>query len=149
MRGRGHEIGHKAGSLAAALDQYRLVKRDVTRCWDPANPAQDLRFAVDQLERHALEVVGEITTRRALIGVLREVELTTLDDVTRLREGQSDLPGWITVVVAAGVVEMEVGIDDPAHVVRRVPHLAERILQAAACVRACVLDAVAVAEFPG
>src|SRR5712664_2696799 len=147
MGRRGHEIGYKAGPLGAALDQDRLVKRDVTRCRDPANPPQDLRFAVDQLEGHALEVVGEITAGRALIGMLRELELTTLDDVTRLREGQADLPRWIAVGVAAGVVEMQVGIDDPAHVVRLVAQFAERVLQAGAAISAGVCDAVDVAKF--
>ena len=84
VRRRGHEIRQKADAFATTLYQDRLVKRHVSGCRDTANALQDFRLAIDQLKGHTLEIVGEIAARRSFVGVLCELELTTLNDVAGL-----------------------------------------------------------------
>src|SRR5438034_5901407 len=50
-------------SLHDALPIYRLVERHVTGGGEAADTRERLRFSVQQLERHALEVVGQIARR--------------------------------------------------------------------------------------
>src|SRR6267378_3315953 len=97
-------------------------------CRQPADPRQDLRLAVDQLEWDALEIGGEVAARGALIGVPGEVELPSLHDVTGLGERETDLAGGVDPIVAARVIEVEMRVDHPANVVGTVTQLPERIL---------------------
>src|SRR5437762_14256841 len=107
----------------------------------PADPRQDLRLAVDQLERHALEIVRQIAPGGALVGVPGKVQLFPLHDVARAWEGES-LPRQ----VATRMIEVKVRINDPADVLRPVPQLAQGVLQLRATILTGVLDAVDVAE---
>src|SRR6266550_302021 len=142
MRRCRDEIGDEAGLLPAAPDEDRLVIRDMSRRRQRVDPRQDLGFAVDQLKRHALEVVGEIAARGALIGVPREGELVLLHHVAGLGKCQAHLPRGIDPVIAAGVVKMQMGIDHPANIVRSMAQLAQRIFQLGSSILASVVNTV-------
>src|SRR6266571_3240911 len=146
MRCRGHQVRDEARPLAAALDQDRLVIRDVSGRGESADARQDLRFSVDELERNAREVVGEVAARGALVRVAREVELPLLHDVASLGKGEADLPRRVEPVIAAGVIEMQMGVDYPVNVVGAVPKLPERILQLRSSIAPHILDTVDVGE---
>src|SRR2546427_111811 len=146
MRCRGHQVRDEARPLAAALDQDRLVIRDVSGRGESADARQDLRFSVDELERNAREVVGEVAARGALVGVAREVELPFLHDVASLGKGEADLPRRVEPVIAAGVIEMQMGVDYPANVVGAVPNLPDRIPQLRPSIPPHILDTVDVGE---
>src|SRR6266542_3021985 len=78
---RGHEVRKEARALPATFHQYGLVEGHVAGRGKAADPRQHLRFAVDQLERHGLEVVREVARGGPLVGVAREVELPLLHHV--------------------------------------------------------------------
>ena len=93
-----------------------------------------------------IEVVRQIARRGALVTAAREIQIARLDDIARPRERDLDVPARRAPGVPAGVVEMQMRIDDPPDVLRRVPEPGERIFQPRASVRARVLDAVDVPE---
>src|SRR2546428_7087651 len=64
-----HDIGDEAGLLAAAVDKNGLVIRHVPRRRQGPNAGQDFHLAVDQLERNALEIGGEVTPGGAFVGM--------------------------------------------------------------------------------
>src|SRR6266540_2879827 len=146
MRCRRHEIRDKAGLFPAALEQNRLVIGDMSWRRQPADPRKDFRLAVDQVERHALEIVRQIAARGALVRVPGEVQLAFLHDIARLGKRQADLPGGVDPVVAARVIEMEMGVDHPANVFRPMTELVECVLQFGAPAGSRVLDTVDVGE---
>src|SRR5439155_1212664 len=73
------EVCEKADPLTAALNQYRLVIGHVSGRREAADAGKGLRVAVDERERDRLEVGREVTRRRALVGVARELQLPPLD----------------------------------------------------------------------
>ena len=131
MRNGGHQVGDETGLLARALEQDRLVIGHMTGCRDPADAGQDFGVAVDQLERHAREVVWQVTARGALIGVRGKVQLAALHDVACVRKCES-----LARQVAAGVIEMQVRVDDPADVVGTVSQFGQRVFELRPAVRA-------------
>ena len=95
-------------------------------------------------DRH--KVVGEVAPGRALVGVRRVVVLPRLHDVSRLGEGEPNGAIPIPVRVAAGVVEVEMGVDDDRHVLGPESRRVQAIFQRRAVVGAGVFDAVDVLE---
>src|SRR2546426_8582604 len=93
-----------------------------------------------------MEVVPQVAGGGALVGVPRELELALLDDVRRRGEAGPPRPCLVAKGVAAGVVEMEVRVDHPAHVAGRVTQRAERILELRRATLPSVLHAVDVPE---
>src|SRR6059036_2850941 len=140
------EVCEKADPLTAALNQYRLVIGHVSGRREAADAGKGLRVAVDERERDRLEVGREVTRRRALVGVARELQLPPLDDVAGLWEAQTDATRWIAVGIAARVIEVQVGIDHPADVGGGMPELRERIFELGTPVLPFVHDAVDVLE---
>jgi hypothetical protein len=113
---------------------------------DAANARERFDLPVHELERHGLEVVGEIARRGPLVRVEGEVELPFLHDVPRTGKGQGELPRLVPVGVPARVIEVEVGIDHAAHVLRPMAQLGERVLELRAAVGPFVLETVDVPE---
>ena len=77
--------------------------------------------------------------------------LSLLHDVARVRKRRAHRARRIDVRVAAGVIEVEVGIDDELHVRRAVPRGGDRVLEVRAgdaliVQRAAVLQAVDLVE---
>src|SRR2546425_7741809 len=142
MGGGRHDVGDEAGLLSAALDEDRLVIGNVSRRGETPNAGQDEGLAIDQLERHTLEVVRQIAARRTFVGVLSEVELALLHDIACLGKRETDIPRGIAPVVTTRVVEMEMRVDHPANVLRRMVQLAERVLQFGSAVSSRVIDAI-------
>src|SRR5438034_2412421 len=135
-------------SLHDALPIYRLVERHVTGGGEAADPRERLRFPVQQLERHALEVVGQIARRGTLVRMSGELELPPLHHVAGIGEARQHRASAVPVRVAARVIEVEMGVDDPAHVPGPVSQLAQRVLEPGAAVlpRTLVRHAVDVLE---
>src|SRR2546425_10096885 len=129
MRGRRDEVREEADSLTAAVNQYRLVIGHVSGRREAADAGKGLRLAVDERERDRLEVGREVTRRRALVGVARELQLPPLDDVASLWETQSDATRGIAVGIAARVIEVQVRIDHPADVGGGMPQPPGRIFE--------------------
>src|SRR5437667_10691038 len=140
------EVREEADPLTAALNQYRLVIRHVSGRREAADAGKGLRLAVDERERDRLEVGREVTRRRALVGVARELQLPPLDDVASLWETQSDATRRIAVGIAARVIEVQVRIDHPTDVGGGMPELRERIFELGTPVLPLVHDPVDVLE---
>src|SRR5436190_3825794 len=129
--------------------------RHVPRRRHAPDPGHDLRVTYDWYERHLLEIMWQIARLRALVGVTREFELAFLDHVRRLREAQlrrtvgrwdgrtvRRLVGRLAIGIAAGVIEMEMGIDHPANVIGPVSELRERVFDLGRPVLPLIHDAV-------
>src|SRR5438034_11370595 len=99
-------------SLHDALPIYRLVERHVTGGGEAADTRERLRFSVQQLERHALEVVGQIARRGTLVRMSGELELPPLHHVAGIGEARQHRASAVPVRVAARVIEVEMGVDD-------------------------------------
>ena len=99
-----------------------------------------------------LEVVGEIARAGALVGVPGELELPLLHHVGGVGErGPHVAPRVVLQLgvqrgVAAGVIEVEVGVDHPAHVARQDARRRERVLELGRALEPLVLDTVDVEE---
>src|SRR3989441_6990722 len=76
-----HDIRDEACLLAAAVDKNGLVIRHVPRRRQGPNAGQDFHLAVDQLERNALEIGGEVTPGGAFVGMAGKIELALFFDV--------------------------------------------------------------------
>src|SRR5688500_8385835 len=103
--------------------------RGVSGCRDDAHPGDDLLLPADYLEASGgadgLPVVREIARRGSFVGVRRPVQLALLHDVARVAKAQPDVAPLILPGVAAGVVEMQVAVDDERNVVHRKSELRE------------------------
>src|SRR5688572_4354099 len=158
-RGR-DQVGDERGGLAAVLDQYRLVPRHVARRHPREDAREHLGVAVQHLELpgvgDGLEVGAEVARAGALVGLPGELEVAALDDVGRVRKGGAEDAlvvadaGGVAVGVAARMVEVEMGIDDPLHVGGRVAGIVQRVEQLGrrtfAPAPRGILDAVDLAE---
>src|SRR5437899_4395471 len=146
MGGGRHQVRDKAHALAPTLDHDGLVVADRAGRGEAPEARQHVDLPLHRLEPDGLEVVREIARLRALVGVARELELPPLHHVGRLRECGEDAPLAGTPGVASRVVEVQVGVDHPAHLLGPVAELGERVFEAGAPLPALVLDAVDVLE---
>ncbi len=129
MEGRVARSRHHANALYyIALAQHQL---ELPRCLD--------RQIV------AIEVAG----RCALVRVQRVVVLAALDEVPRLRKRELELSIGVEPGVAAGVIKVEMRVDDDADVLRPHTGLTQSVLEQSLAFRALVLDAVDVLELLG
>src|SRR5213594_2351871 len=146
MGGGRHQVRDKARALAPTLDHDGLVIGDVPGRGNAADARQYVDLPLHRLEPDGLEVVREIARLGALVGVARELELPPLHHVGRLRKCGEDAPLAGAPGVASRVVEVQVGVDHPAHLLGPVAELGERVFEAGAPLPALVLDAVDVLE---
>src|SRR5690349_21472890 len=111
MGGGRDQVREKERSLAIGVDEQALMPGRVAGSVDGANAGDDLSLALDEIEFAGLEqrneVVSEIASRRALVGVGREFVFAALHDVARLGKGRTHRIGAIADSVAARVIEMQ------------------------------------------
>ena len=102
-----------------------LVVRHVARREPHRDPGQHLDVAFQQLpaarRRDGLEVGRQVARPGALVGVAGELELAALHDVGGVGKpgrsaGAGRPSGSGSARVAAGMVEVQVGVDHPAHI---------------------------------
>src|SRR5690349_6020439 len=97
--------------------------RRVPRCWEDANARHDLLLSTHKIEPVGLgewnEVVGEIASRRALVGVRRILVLATLHDVARIGESGPHRTRVVAKRIPAGVIEVQMRVDHERYVSRR------------------------------
>src|SRR2546426_1168715 len=146
MGGGRHQVRDKAHALAPTLDHDGLVVGDVPGRGNAADARQYVDLPLHRLEPDGLEVVRGIARLGALVGAARERELPPLHHVSRPRKRGEDAPLPGAPRVASGVVEVQVSVDHPAHLLGPVAELGERVFEAGAPVSALVLDAVDVPE---
>src|SRR2546423_4914130 len=140
-------------ALARRLDQDALVKWGVTRRRDDPDAFHDLLFTSDEFdfvrcfERRvvAIEVAGGCP----LIGMRGVLVLPALDDVGRVWKADLDLAVRPQTGVAAGVIEVEVGVNDEDDVGRSDAYVRQAILQHRQMTAAFVLQSVNVLELLG
>src|SRR5439155_8856795 len=125
----GHEVGREEERLARVADAHGLRAAGVALYPIEPDPGKDLDALVDELElARGLErrvVVGEIRAARALVGRVRIDPLEALEYVRRARECGDELL-TVAIGVAAGVIEVEMGVHDERHFIRS--HAAPRQL---------------------
>src|SRR5687768_951494 len=106
--------------------------RGVAGCRQDADSGNDLLLSAHDLEAprgaDRLPVIREIARRGSFVGVRRPVQLALLHDVARVAEAQPDLTALVLPRVAAGMVEMQVAVDDERNVVHRKSELREPLL---------------------
>ena len=135
--GRWAAVGIRSATNAAvsppSLHQHRLVPGHVARGEPDRDPRQHLAVALQQppaaRRRDRLEVVRQVARPGALVGVAGELELAALHHVGGVGKGRAARARRGIVLqlrdrmrgVAAGVVEVQVGVDDPAHVAGQEP----------------------------
>ena len=105
----------------AALDHDHLMVGRVAADADGAHAGRDLGVALDDVElprlRHGQEVVLAVRRAAPLVGMGRVLPLAALDDVAGARERGHDAAA-LAARVAAGVVEVQVGVHDDVDVLR-------------------------------
>src|SRR5438105_14975966 len=97
MGGGGHQVLQEADTLPRALDQDRLVKRNMPRRGQAADAGERRSLAGHQGERHRLEIGREVARRRALVGVPGELELSPLHDVGGPRKRDANGPSTTSI----------------------------------------------------
>src|SRR3954466_823166 len=126
------------------------MPRDVARRADGANTGGNLPLAIDEVEAFRLsdrrEIVREGAARRPLVRVRGELVLAALHDIAGLWKRNADFAARRTEVFAAGVVEVQMGIDDERAVLGANPDVEQAVLECRRSALAAILDTVNVVE---
>src|SRR2546423_2708231 len=137
-------------ALARRLDQDALVKWGVTRRRDDPDAFHDLLFTSDEFDfvrRFERRVVAiEVAGGCPLIGMRGVLVLPALDDVGRVWKADLDLTVRPQTGVAAGVIEVEVCVNDEDDVGRSNAYVRQAILQHRQMTAAFVLESIDVLE---
>src|SRR5690606_9633820 len=148
VRGGRADVGEEARRLAVALHEHRLVVRRVAGRGDHAHALRHGGLAVHEAPQAGLRdrpvIVLEVARADALVAAPGEAQLLLLHHVARPRKRRPDASVGIPDGVAPGVVEVQVRVEDDVDVLRIVPRVADRVLEAGRL--ALVLDAVDLAE---
>src|SRR3954454_15833026 len=109
------------------------MPRRVAGRMERANAGQNLALTLYEVESGRFgdgnEVVREIAPRGALVGVSSKLVLAALNDVPRVRKRKANIAIRIANGVAAGVVEVEMGVDDECDVFRSYADVEKPVLE--------------------
>src|SRR3954468_19902684 len=126
------------------------MPRDVARRADGANTGGNLPLAIDEVEAFRLsdrhEIVREVAARRPLVRVRGELVLAALHDIAGLWKRGADFAARRTQGVAAGVVEVQMGIDDECNVLGAHAEVEQPVLERRGSALTAILDTVDVVE---
>src|SRR6476619_5746750 len=116
MRRRRGEVGDVERLFAVRFDEKPLMVWGVAGRRNAANSGDDLLVAVDEIDEPRLdqrnEVVREVAGRGALVGVRGILVFATLHHIASLGEGPLNRTVLGTSRVPAGVVEVQMAVDD-------------------------------------
>src|SRR4029078_1674925 len=120
-RGRG-EVGDVERLFAVRFDEKPLMVWGMAGRWNAANAGDDLPVPFDEIDQPRLdqrnEVVREVACRRALVGVRGILVFAALHHIACVGEGPLDRTVRGTSRVPAGVVEVQMAVDDEGYVGR-------------------------------
>src|SRR5882672_4653573 len=147
---RRDKIAKKKRALPGRVDEDALVEGSVAGRRNDLDSLHDFPFA-----RHELDFLGhfqrreislEVARRGALVGMHCVVVLAPPHNVGRVRKADLERTVGSVAGVAAGVIEVEMGIDDDRDVRRLDAYFLEAILEQSRSVGALILEPVDVLE---
>src|SRR5436190_5898330 len=127
-----------------------MMVRRVAWRRDRTNARDDLALALDEVEPSGLldrhKIVREITACRALVGMRRVLVLALLHHVSGVRKRRSKVSLRVARRVSAGMIEMQMTVDDEGDVVDPNAHLSQAVLESRRSRRSAIFDSVDVVE---